>query len=74
MGVDRALDGLFFRLRQAGRPSQTEAGAAIGRRLENAACATQAREVVAGAVSFAWPLAYALAWLSVAGGNSVMPP
>jgi ATP-dependent DNA helicase RecQ len=22
----------------------------------------------------AWPLAYALAWLSVAGGNSVMPP
>ena len=21
-----------------------------------------------------WPLAYALAWLSVAGGNSVMPP
>ena len=21
-----------------------------------------------------WPLAYALAWISVAGGNSVMPP
>ncbi|HBK57660.1 MAG TPA: hypothetical protein DDZ76_15450, partial [Xanthomonadales bacterium] len=21
-----------------------------------------------------WPLAYALAWLSVAGGNSIMPP
>ena len=74
MGVDRALDGLFFQLRQAGRPSQTEARTAIGRRLENAACATQAREVVADAVTFGWPLAYALAWLSVAGGNSVMPP
>ena len=73
-GVDRALDGLFFQLRQAGRPSREEAKAAIGRRLDNAACATQAREVVADAVSFGWPLAYALAWLSVAGGNSVMPP
>ncbi len=73
-GVDRALDGFFFRLRRAGRPSQTEARAVIGRRLENAACATQARGVIADAVTFGWPLAYALAWLSVAGGNSVMPP
>ena len=73
-GVDRALDGLFCELRGADRPSQTEAGAAIGRRLENAACATWAREVVAEADQLGWPLAYALAWLSVAGGNSVMPP
>jgi len=73
-GVDRALDGFFFQLRKAGRPSQTEASAAIGRRLENAACATQAREIVAEPDKFGWPLAYAMAWLSVAGGNSVMPP
>ena len=72
--VDCALDVLFCQLRRAGRPSQTEAGAAIGRRLENAACATWAREVVAEADQLGWPLAYALAWLSVAGGNSVMPP
>ena len=73
-GADRALDGFFFQLRRAGRPSQTEAKAAIGRRLENAACSTQTREVVADAGASGWPLAYALAWLSVAGGNSVMPP
>ncbi len=73
-GVDRALDGLFCRLRRADRPSRTAAGAAIGQRLENAACATRARDVVAQADQLGWPLAYALAWLSVAGGNSVMPP
>ena len=72
-GVDHALDRFFFRLRRAGRPSRTEASAAIGRRLEKA-CATQARGVIADAETFGWPLAYALAWLSVAGGNSVMPP
>ncbi|MDV7392196.1 hypothetical protein RZS08_12605 [Arthrospira platensis SPKY1] len=29
---------------------------------------------MADAEQHAWALAYALAWLSVAGGNSVMPP
>ncbi|MCY3788910.1 MAG: hypothetical protein OXH63_08990, partial [Gemmatimonadetes bacterium] len=69
-GRDRALDEFFRHVRQARRPSQTEARAAIGRRLENTACATQARETIADAATFGWPLAYALAWLSVAGGNS----
>jgi len=73
-GVDRALDGLFRHIRQARRPSDPEATAAIGRRLENAACISQAREIIADAATFGWPLAYTLAWLSVAGGNSVMPP
>ena len=73
-GVDGALDGLFCQLRGRDRPTQAEARAAIGRRLKNAACATWARDVVADADQLGWPLAYALAWLSVAGGNSVMPP
>ena len=73
-GVDSAVDGLFRQLRRADRPTQTEAEAAIRRRLKNAACATWARDVVAEANQPGWPLAYALAWLSVAGGNSVMPP
>ncbi len=73
-GVDRALDGLFCQLRGRDRPTQREAEAAIGRRLKNAACATWARDVVADVDHLGWPLAYALAWLSVAGGNSVMPP
>ena len=73
-GVDRALDGFFREVRRARRPSPAEASEAIGRRLENAACATGAREVIADADKLGWALAYALAWLSVAGGNSVMPP
>ena len=73
-GADRALDGIFSQIRFAPRPSHAAAKAAIGQRLENAACATQARAVIADADKLGWSLAYALAWLSVAGGNSVMPP
>ena len=73
-GVDRALNELFFQFRQARRPSQAEAAAAMKRTLEDISCATQQREVIADAGTFGWALAYALAWLSVAGGNSVMPP
>ncbi len=73
-GVDRALDEFFRQVRQARRPSQPEAVEAIDRRLENAACTVQGREVMADADKRGWSLAYALAWLSVAGGNSVMPP
>ena len=72
--VDRALDEFFGELRHSPRPSEREALAATGRRLEGAACATHGREILARPEECGWPLAYALAWLSVAGGNSVMPP
>ncbi len=86
--ADRALDVVFSDLRGgAGRPSDAEARAAIRTRFEGAGCAVQADELVAAqtdgpaqaedAAATArsrWSLAYALAWLSVAGGNSVMPP
>jgi len=42
--------------------------------LEGQACTTQHRLILDEALHNGWPLAYALAWLSVAGGNSVMPP
>ena len=73
-GMDRALDTFFSELRGARRPSDTEAREAIGKRLEGAACTDHGREVMVEAAEFGWALAYALAWLSVAGGNSVMPP
>lgn len=73
-GADRALDELFGEIRQSSRPSEEEAQAAISRRLEDTACATHSREIMAKPRKLGWPLAYALAWLSVAGGNSVMPP
>ncbi len=72
-GEDRALDAFFSELRGARRPSDAEAQAAIRGRLEAAGCATHAREITPTAGT-GWALAYALAWLSVAGGNSVMPP
>ena len=73
-GVDRALDELFGALRQFRRPSDAEGKEAIGRLLDGATCATQAREILARKRELGWPLAYALAWISVAGSNSVMPP
>ena len=87
-GEDRALDTFFSELRGARRPSDAEGRAAIGERLEGAGCAVHTQRVAAeprpgGAVHAqpgtpgaraGWALAYALAWLSVAGGNSVMPP
>ena len=73
-GVDRALDDFFSALRGAPRPADAKAHAAIGLRLQGAACTTQARAAVAEAANAGWALAFALAWLSVAGGDSVMPP
>ena len=72
--ADRAVDVFFSELRGASRPSDNEARAAISRRMENSACALQMRELLADETKSDWPLAYTLAWLSVAGGNSVMPP
>ena len=73
-GVDRALDDYFAALRNAPRPTDAEARVAIGLQLKDAACTTQARAAVAEAADTGWALAFALAWLSVSGGDSVMPP
>ncbi len=73
-GLDRGLDDFFSELRDARRPSDAEARAAIAQRLLGTACVTQGWEVLSEARDCGWALAYTLAWLSVAGGNSVMPP
>ncbi len=72
--ADSALDDFFSALRGVRRPTDANARAAIGRLLNGEACATYGRDVVTNAAGAGWALAYALAWLSVAGGNSVMPP
>ena len=72
-GTDRALDAFFSDLRGARRPAEADARAAIRVRLAGAGCAVHAQQV-ASETRTGWALAYALAWLSVAGGNSVMPP
>ena len=68
------FDAFFSSLRATTRPSEAEARSAIEGRLAGRVCRTHARAVAGRAASSGWALAYALAWLSVAGGNSVMPP
>ena len=73
-GRDKALDAFFAEIRGSPRPSDAEALTAIQGRLADITCKTHRQRAIADAPGYGWALAYALAWLSVAGGNSVMPP
>lgn len=73
-GTASGLNAFFMTLRHQSRPTETTAQAAIELLLRHQACSTQARKIVAEAGKYGWALAYVLAWLSVAGSNSVMPP
>ena len=63
----------FAELRGARRPNEAEARAAISRRVAGTVCHTHSQEAMTQEQD-GWSLAYALAWLSVSGGNSVIPP
>ncbi|MZR15001.1 RecQ family ATP-dependent DNA helicase [Maritimibacter sp. DP07] len=67
---------LFSDVRGAPIPSEAEAHEAIRTLLKDAACGAQVNAVLERLLDSAlgWPMAYALAWISVAGGDSVMPP
>ena len=74
-GPDSAgFDAVFASIRYAPRPTDAAANAAIGEQLTGIACQNCGRDILENAAQSGWPLAYALAWLSVSGGNSVMPP
>ncbi|UWQ22376.1 RecQ family ATP-dependent DNA helicase [Jannaschia sp. W003] len=75
---DRAggFDAVFREVRGAARPSIAAAADAVERLLVGRACmpvvtsvGSQMEDTERG-----WPLAYALSWIRVAGGDSVMPP
>ena len=68
------FDMVFRSLRVAPRPSTRDAEKAVLSLLGGAACVRSAEEVLANVDRHGWALAYVLAWLSVAEGNSVMPP
>ncbi|MDP4031988.1 MAG: RecQ family ATP-dependent DNA helicase [Pseudorhodobacter sp.] len=69
------FDALFHFLRGPA-PSEAAAHAAIRRLLDGRACDHRLEQTL-GRLSDprnGWPMAYALSWISVAGGDSVMPP
>ena len=68
------LNAFFISIRHKVRPADTEARTAIETYLKHQACVNSLREALENAAQQAWPLAYAMAWMSVSGGNSVMPP
>lgn len=73
-GQENGFDAFFIAVRRQPRPTEAKARQAIGRLLQDCACQTHCRTILDDAAAQAWALAYTLAWLSVAGGNSVMPP
>lgn len=73
----KGVANFFAHLRRALRPTMGEAQAAWQRATDGKVCRTgQLRVVVDYLADPEWhkPLAFVLAWLRVAGGNSVLPP
>jgi ATP-dependent DNA helicase RecQ len=67
----------FATLRRALRPALHEAAAAWSRATAGEVCITGLRRIIEEWLpdpQWHLPLAYTLAWLRVAGGNSVLPP
>ncbi len=74
-GPDSAgFDAVFAAIRYSPRPTEAAANAAIRERLADIACQNRGQDILKNATQSGWSLAYALAWLSVSGGNSAMPP
>ncbi|MBN9463497.1 MAG: RecQ family ATP-dependent DNA helicase [Burkholderiales bacterium] len=75
---DPALARLFGSLREAPPPTLAETQTAVRGAFPLLCCETRLDRLVqddlAGDTGLRWPIAYALAWLRVAGGNSVLPP
>lgn len=73
--ASRGFDMLFSRIRGQGRPAGTlTRQICLKLLLRYGACEQQAQQAVSKTDRHGWELAYALAWMSVAGENSVMPP
>ena len=73
----KGMANFFATLRHALLPTLEEVQAAWQRATTGKVCVTAQKQVVSTLLSDTqWhkPLAYALAWLGVAGGNSVLPP
>lgn len=70
------FDALFRYVRGATTPTVVMAQEVIRRLLAGRACELHVEQTLERLSSpqLGWPMAYALSWISVAGGDSVMPP
>ncbi|WP_419909098.1 RecQ family ATP-dependent DNA helicase [Candidatus Poriferisodalis sp.] len=68
------FDQFFSAIRGSSRPDVATAREAIRSPLGGHTCRTQLRWAVGDAAEHGWALAYAMAWIWVSDGNSVMPP
>lgn len=68
------FDLFFAATRGSQCPVPSQAREAIHSCLDGRACQTQLRSSIADAREHGWVLAFAMAWISVSGGNSVLPP
>lgn len=69
-GADAGFDAVFRAVRGASMPDWEATAVAVAAALADRACPRQAALIA----ERGWPLAYALAWVSVAGTSSVLPP
>lgn len=76
MDFSAGFDAVFSHVREATVPSQAEAFDAIRRLVIGKSCAKRLEQSLERLArpQVGWPMAYALSWISVAGGDSVMPP
>ena len=67
---------MFATIRGNPKPGLEEARRAIEKLLDGVACASMLASMLTQLddTSLGWPMAYALSWISVAGGDSVMSP
>ncbi|MER9375429.1 RecQ family ATP-dependent DNA helicase [Mesorhizobium sp. M0491] len=70
------FDAVFQEIRGAPAPEPSTARQAISRLLAGRACERRVEQTLnrLSSPQLGWPMAYALSWILVAGGDSVMPP
>lgn len=70
------FDAVFQQVRAARAPDAPAAKEAITRLLKGCACKRRVEQTLnrLSSPQLGWPMAYALSWILVAGGDSVMPP
>lgn len=74
--LTEGFNAVFRHVRAAAVPSQEHAIDAIRRLVGDRVCGKRLEQALGRLAipDLGWPMAYALSWISVAGGDSVMPP